>query len=60
MQTLIVFKEDTRELIAAFQLNTIITEMNVLKIPGVSFVVTVKKDVFFTAPNGTVFVKNIK
>ena len=46
MQTLIVFKEDTRELIAAFQLNTIITEMNVLKIPGVSFVVTVKKDVF--------------
>lgn len=59
MHTLVVFKEGTREFIAAFQLNTIITEMNVLKIPGVSYLITLEKYIFYTAPNGTVFIKDI-
>lgn len=59
MHTLVVFKEGTSEFIVAFQLNTIITEMNVLKIPGVSYLITLEKDIFYTAPNGTVFIKDI-
>lgn len=60
MQTLIVFKEDTRELLAAFHLQTIVTEMNIVKVPGVSYLMTLEKDIFYTVPNGTVFVKDIK
>jgi hypothetical protein len=59
MQILVVFQKDDRKVIATFELNTIITEMNVLVIPGVSYLVAAKKDIFYTAPNGEVFVKEI-
>ncbi|OUS73013.1 hypothetical protein B1748_23695 [Paenibacillus sp. MY03] len=59
MQVLVVFHKSNRKLIATFELNTIITEMNVLVVPGVAYVLTAKKDIFRTAPNGEVFVKEI-
>lgn len=57
MQILTVFKKDTREVLATFEINTIVTEMNVLTIPGVSYLVSFNRNIFYTAPNGTVFVK---
>lgn len=60
MQILVVFKKDTRELIATFELNTIVTDMNVLVVPGVSHLMTFERDIFYTAPNGKVFVKEVQ
>lgn len=57
MQILVVYKKDTRELIAAFELNTIIREMNILVVPGVTYLMSFKRDIFYTAPNGTVYVR---
>lgn len=59
MQILVVFQKSDRKLIATFELNTIITEMNVLVIPEVSYLVTSEKDIFYTDSNGKVYVKNI-
>lgn len=59
MQILVVFKKDIREVIATFELNTIVTDMNVLVIPGVSYLMTCKRDIFYTDPNGKVFVKEV-
>lgn len=59
MQILVVFKKDTREVIATFELNTIVADMNVIVIPGVSFLMTCKRDIFYTDPNGKVFVKEV-
>lgn len=59
MQILVVFKKDTREVIATFELNTIVTDMNVLVISGVSYLMTCKRDIFYTDPNGKVFVKEV-
>lgn len=51
MQILVVFQKSDRKVIATFELNTIITEMNVLVIPGISYLMTTK--------NGEVYVKEI-
>jgi hypothetical protein len=59
MQILVVFQKSDRKLIATFEINTIITEMNVLVVPGVTYLMTSKKDIFYTAPNGQVYVKEI-
>jgi hypothetical protein len=57
MQILIVFRKSDRKVIAAFELNTIITEMNVIKIPGVDFILTSNRDLIFSDPNGQCWVK---
>ncbi|WP_142317571.1 hypothetical protein [Bacillus sp. AFS002410] len=57
MQYLVVFHKTNRKLIATFKLNTIITEMEVLSMPDVGYLLTCKKDILYTAPNGEVFVK---
>jgi hypothetical protein len=57
MQILVVFRKSDRKLIATFELQTIITDMNVLKIPEVDYLVTTKKDVFYADPNGEYYVK---
>ena len=59
MQILVVYQKSDRKVIATFELNTIITEMNVLVIPKVSYLVSSKKDIFYTAKDGQVFVKEI-
>lgn len=59
MQILIVFKKSNRQVIAAFEMQTIITEMNVLKIPDVDYLVTTKRDILFTDPNGMLWIKEI-
>jgi hypothetical protein len=59
MQILIVFKKSNRQVIAAFELQTIITEMNVLKIPDVDYLMTTKRDVLFTDSNGQLWLKEI-
>ena len=57
MQVLVVFQKSNRKVLASFEVNTILTEMNVLKVPGVDFLVSSKKNIFRTAENGEVFVK---
>lgn len=59
MKILVVYRKSDRKLIATFELNTLITEMNVLVIPGVAYLMTSKKDIFFTAPDGQVYVKEV-
>jgi len=56
VQILVVFQKSDRKVIATFEMNTIITEINALVIPGVSYLVTTKKDIFHTASNGEVYV----
>lgn len=59
MQILVVFQISDRKVIATFEINTIITEMNVLVTPGVSYLMTSKRDIFNTSKDGTVYVKEI-
>jgi hypothetical protein len=59
MQILVVFKKFDRKLIATFELNTIVTNMNVLIIPEVSYLITTDRNIFRTAPDGQVYVKDI-
>lgn len=59
MQILVVFQKSDRKVIATFQLNTIVTEMNVLVTPGISYLITTKRDIFHTAKDGQVYVKEI-
>ena len=59
IQNLVIFRKEDRKVIAAFRLNTIITEMDCLVDPGHSYLVTTKKDIFKTESDGTVYVKNI-
>jgi hypothetical protein len=57
MQILVVYRKADRKLIVTFELQTIITEMNVLKIPEVDYIITSKRDIFYTAQNGQVYIK---
>lgn len=57
MQILVVFRKLDRKLIATFEFNTIVTEMNILVIPGVSYLMTTEKNIFHTARDGQVYVK---
>ena len=59
MQILVVYQKSDRKVIATFELNTIITEMNVLVIPGVTYLMTTKRNIFYTAKDGQVYVKEI-
>lgn len=59
MQVLVVYEKDTRKVIATFEFNTIVTEINGLVTPGTSYLISYRRDVFYTAPNGEVFVKEI-
>jgi hypothetical protein len=59
MQILVVYQKSDRKVIATFELKTIITEMNVLKIPEVDYLVTSKRDIFHNGPNGQLYVKEI-
>lgn len=59
MQILVVFNKETRQLIATFELNTIITEANVLVIPGVTYLITAKKDIFYLGTGGHYYVKEV-
>lgn len=59
MHILVVFQKKDRKLLATFNLNTLITEMSVLVIPGVTYLMTIEKDIFYTAPDGQVYVKDI-
>lgn len=59
MHILVVYQKKDRKLIATFELNTIITEMNALVVPGVTYLMTIKKDIFFTAQDGQVYVKEV-
>ena len=47
------------KVIAAFNFNTIITEMNVLLILEAAFLLTTKKDIFREDPNREVFLRYI-
>lgn len=57
MQILVVYRKSDRKLIATFEMENFIPNMNVLVIPGVAYLVSLKKDIFYTANNGEVYVK---
>lgn len=59
MQILVVFRKSDRKLIATFELNTIVTNMNGLVIPEVSYLMTTNRNIFRTAPDGQVYVREI-
>lgn len=59
MQILVVFRKSDRKLIATFELNTIVTNMNVLIIPEASYLITTNRNIFRTAQDGQVYVKEI-
>jgi hypothetical protein len=59
MQIIVVYQKSNRKVIATFELNTVITEMNVLAIPEVTYLVSSKKDIFYTAPDCQVYVKEL-
>ena len=59
MQILVIFQKSDRKVIATFELNTIVTEMNVLVIPGISYLLSSKRNIFHTAADGQVYVKEI-
>lgn len=60
MQLLVIFYKHNRKLIAAMEVNTIITEANVLKTPDVDYLITSRKDIFYTNPDGQYYVEVIK
>lgn len=59
MQILVVYRKSDRKVIATFELNTIVTEMNILVIPEITYLMTAEKNIFYTAKNGQVYVKEI-
>ncbi|QTB21609.1 hypothetical protein J1907_17950 [Lysinibacillus sphaericus] len=59
MQSLVVYQKSDRKVIAVFEMNTFVIDMRVLVIPGVAYLVTLEKEIFYTAPDGTVYVKEI-
>jgi hypothetical protein len=59
MQIIVVFRKSDRKLLATFELQTIITDMNVLKIPEIDYLVTSNKNVFYVDPNDEYYVKEI-
>ena len=59
MQILAVFWKDTRKLIACFDIHSVVTEMDALVVPGVSYVMSFDRDIFRTEPDGSVYVKEV-
>lgn len=59
MQIVVVFQKSDRKVIATFELNSFVTDMKVLVIPNVSYLVSFKKDIFYTGKDGQLYVKNM-
>lgn len=59
MQIIVVFQKSDRKVIATFELNSFVTDMKVLVIPNVSYLVSFKKDIFYTGKDGQLYVKNM-
>ena len=57
MQTLVVYQKSDRKLVAAFKLNTLITEMDVLVVPGTAYLLTLKDDLFVQKSDGQYYLK---
>ena len=57
MQYLVVFRKKDRKLIASFKLNTIITEMDCLIIPDMSYLITTRSDIYDIDKNGQYYIK---
>lgn len=60
MQILVVYRKSDRKLIATFELNTIITGMNVLLIPEVAYLITTDKNIFRNGGDGNYYVKELE
>ncbi|WP_315074458.1 hypothetical protein [uncultured Clostridium sp.] len=58
LQTLVVFQKMDKKLIAMFKLDKIISGMNVLMMPGISFIITTEEDIFFKDKNGESYIKD--
>lgn len=57
MQLLVVFQKADRKVIATFEWQTFITEMNVIKIPDADFILTTDKNIFHRCLKGELYVK---
>lgn len=57
MQILVVYKKSSRQVVATFEFSNFVTEMNALLDSELTYLVSFKKDIFYTTPNGCVYVK---
>jgi len=53
MHLLIIYYKKDLRVIAAFETNTILTNMNVLKLPDIGYTVTLERDCMYTHTDGT-------
>lgn len=61
-QTLVIFKKDSRQLVAAFQFDTITANMHALvQTAGLDYIVTLERDIYYRDNRGLYYVKqNVK
>lgn len=58
LQTLVIFKKDSRQLVAAFQFDTFTTNMYALvQTPGLEYFVTLETDIYYRNAKGIYYVK---
>lgn len=55
MHIIITYNRSDMSVVSAFETNTVITEMNVLKIPEVNYLVTIKRDALYRDKYGKLF-----
>lgn len=62
LQTLVLYKKDSRQLVAAFQFDTFTTNMYALvQTPGLEYIVTLETDIYYKDGRGVYYVKqNVK
>lgn len=62
LQTLVIFKKDSRQLVAAFKFDTFTTNMYALvQTPGLEYILTLETDIYYKDGRGVYYVKeNIK
>ena len=58
MQISVVYEKEIRKMLASFEINTLITSANILLVSGITYLITTKRDIVYTAPNEIVYVKN--
>ena len=62
LQTLVIFKKDSRQLVAAFHFDTFTTNTYALvQTPGLEYIVTLEKDIYYKDDRGVYYLKqNVK
>lgn len=59
MQTLVLYYKDDRRVVATFRFENAVVGAEVLAVPGMDYLFTFKKDIFYYDQKGNVFVKEV-